>query len=71
MSEYPRWGYHAEKPAVIIKSAEHHKKLGEGYYKTPTDLARALVSASQDNELMSEEEFPIPKRKPGRPKKDE
>jgi hypothetical protein len=35
MSNYPRWKYHASKPAVIVEDAEAEKNLGSGWHNAP------------------------------------
>ena len=33
--EYPKWKYHATKPAVVVKDAQAETALGEGWADSP------------------------------------
>lgn len=35
ISDYPKWKYHAEYPAMIVSSAEDEDGLGDGWFDTP------------------------------------
>ena len=35
MIEFPKWKYHAEKPAMIVASKEAEHGLGEGWLDLP------------------------------------
>lgn len=51
MSEFPKWLYHAHKPAVVVDDADAEEDLGEGWFDTP---AEAKESVQDDDEDESE-----------------
>lgn len=74
MSNYPKWKYHAEKPAVIVQSEEAEKALGAGWVESPADLKKQEAPAVKPSapvekpaaEAPAPEAKPAPKRKSGR-----
>lgn len=36
--EYPRWKYHATKPACVVYSAKEERDLGRGWADSPADF---------------------------------
>lgn len=39
--EYPKWIYHKEEKACIVKNAEEHKQKGAGWHESPADCKEA------------------------------
>jgi hypothetical protein len=37
-SDYPKWKYHSEKPAVVIDSAEQETSLGAEWKDSPAEF---------------------------------
>ena len=70
MSGFPRWKYHAEKPAIIVKSEEEEKSLGHEWVNSPAEKASFPVDqelkTSDDNYAMPLASMDAPKRR-GRP----
>lgn len=44
---YPKWKYHASKPALIVEDELAEESLGMGWHDTPADAA-ADVQATDD-----------------------
>lgn len=55
---YPKWKYHAEKPAVMVRSAEEEKALGVGWAESPA------VFVEKVGEPSSKEPAKKPSKKP-------
>lgn len=45
MKQYPKWLYHATKPAQIVEDADKHAEAGPGWYATPGEAAAAETEA--------------------------
>lgn len=41
--KYPRWKYHATKPAIIVPDEAAEKKLGKDWYDSPADVQKPEV----------------------------
>lgn len=60
MSDYPKWLYHAEHEARIVRDSDAHKALGPGWVESP-----ALIEKVKAPEAPKA----VEPKKPGRPKK--
>jgi hypothetical protein len=38
---YPKWLYHKDKEALIVKSEDEHKALGDEWAESPADFEKA------------------------------
>lgn len=43
VSEYPRWRYHASKPAQLVQNPQEDKALGEGWADSPERVHVATI----------------------------
>ena len=59
---YPKWKYHAEKPALIVHSEEEEKALGKGWAESPAAFKKEEKKA--DVELPELELAPQSEEKP-------
>lgn len=75
---YPSCRYHPEKEPVIVVSAEHEEKLGDGWYESPADfgietapglVADPVIAEKRKQFLAAQDKEPIKivrkKSKPG------
>lgn len=61
MIEFPKWKYHAEKPAMIVASKEAEHGLGEGWLDLP--FVAAPEMAAQEIESAPEAEKAKPAKR--------
>jgi hypothetical protein len=54
MTNYPKWLYHATKPAVIVPDEAAHKELGVGWYASPADFPKAAEPKKSLGSLLEE-----------------
>jgi len=43
---YPKWKYHATKPAVIVADQAAEKALGEGWGESPAEFEKKAAAPS-------------------------
>jgi hypothetical protein len=58
VDEFPKWKYHATKPALIVPDKAAEEALGEDWYDHPDDAATASVKPDDLADLQR-----MPKRK--------
>lgn len=51
---YPRWKYHATKPARIVESAEEEVALGDDWHNTPQEAAAEQAEVDERAALLAE-----------------
>jgi hypothetical protein len=68
MGGYPSWRYHRELPALIVKSEEEDKALGEGWADSPARFLEPETYREHQAKWTSKEEklAESPKKKRGR-----
>lgn len=49
-NEYPKWKYHATKPAAVVKDEAEEKALGKGWEDTPAAFEKKEKTAEQGKE---------------------
>lgn len=56
MPSYPKWLYHAVKPATVVADEAAHTALGAAWVESPADAAKAWA----DEMAKAKEESPAP-----------
>lgn len=59
---YPRWKYHATKPAVIVHSAEEENELGKGWGENPVEVEPLEEVSEAVEESKDEDHHAAPKK---------
>jgi hypothetical protein len=66
---FPRWRFHPEHEARIVRSKEQNDALGEGWYDSPAQFLSAEVHAEPVVEAPAEvEPGPAPASKESKPR---
>ena len=53
--EFPKWKYHREELAVVVRDAKEEKALGEGWSDFP------ILASEEDSEELIQEQVVVPK----------
>lgn len=63
--EYPKWKYHAEKPASLVHDKESEESLGHGWVDSPAHVAHDPVAKDESADESGEHHAPVkPAHKP-------
>ena len=52
--EFPKWKYHADKPACIVQTPEAEAKLGAGWVDSPADIKKQVEKDPEEQSEVTE-----------------